>query len=301
MLKNYTLTQQFALIGLDGLDSLHTSTAKTAVMRGIQAAMFIEENLELIKSRKIEEFQDAWNLVTNQIRKSSKTEAENLEQVVVAPLKADGVLEEVQDLLACDINYDAAGVDIKVYRTEAVIYQTLSEKIRAEVLENDNLTAESFALLWLIRESCCLHELFSVEEQKCLEQRMRKITSENPIYQAIWKTEFHKMVENAILKFLNAKSNLFKNPYLEGVNLVYPYLDRRKAIFIDVVVLGTTVASRRLATIEYLNEHGHYVEEVKNGTETLLKIDNSYYRIWPSARRYYKIPVQGVNLVPVYK
>lgn len=301
LIENYTLTQQFALIGLDGLDSLHTSTAKTAVMRGIQAAMFIEENLDLIKAQKLNEFQDAWNLVTNQIRKLSKTEAENLEQVVVAPLKADGVLEEVQDLLACDINYDTAGVDIKAYRTEAVIYKTLSEKIRAEVLENDNLTAESFVLLWLIRESCCLHELFSVEEQKCLEQRMEIITLENPIYQMIWKTEFHKMVENAILKFLNAKSNLFKNPYLEGVNLIYPYLDRRKAIFIDVVVLGTTVASRRLATIEYLNERGHYVEEVKNGTETLLKIDNSYYRIWPSARRYYKIPVQGVNLVPVYK
>ncbi len=301
MLKNYTLTQQFSLISLDGLDSLHTSTAKTAVIRGIQAAMFIEENLELIKSRKAEEFQGNWKLVANQIRKLSKTEAENLEQAVVTPLKTDGVLEEVQDLLACDINYDTAGVDIKVYRTEAVIYQTLSKKIRAEVLENDNLTEEIFALLWLIRESCCFHELFTVEEQKCLEQRMGKITSENPIYHTIWKTEFHNKFENAILKFLNAKSNLFKNPYLEGVNLIYPYLDRRKAIFIDVVVLGTTVASRRLAAIEYLNKRGHYVEEIKNGTETILKIDNSYYRIWPSARRYYKIPVQGVNLVPVYK
>ena len=299
--EKYTLTQQFALIGLDGLDSLHTSTAKTVVMRGIQASMFIEDNLELMKIQNSDEFQETWSLVKNQIRKLSKEDTVNLEKVVTEPLKTEGILEEVQDLLACDINYDTAGVDIRVYRTEAIAYQTLSKKIRKEVLENNNLTMESFVLLWLIRESYCLHELFTVEEQKCLEQRMKKITLENPIQQMIWATEFHNMFENAILKFLNAKSNLFKNPYLEGVNLIYPYLDRRKAIFIDVVVLGTTVASRRIAVIEYLNERGHYVEEIKNGTETLLKIDNSYYRIWPSARRYYKIPVQGVNLVPVYE
>lgn len=301
LIENYTLTQQFALIGLDGLDSLHTSTAKTAVMRGIQASMLIEDNLERMKTLTFNEFQETWSLVTNQIRKLSKTDAVNLEKAVTEPLKAEGILEEVQDLLACDINYDTAGVDIKVYRTETTLYQKLSEKIRTDILGSGELTMESFVLLWFLRESCCLHELFTVEEQKCLAQRMKKITLENPIQQTIWATEFHNMFENAILKYLNAKSNLFKNPYLEGVNLIYPYLDRRKAIFIDVVVLGTTVASRRLATIEYLNERGHYVEEVKNGTETLLKIDNSYYRIWPSARRYYKIPVQGVNLVPVYK
>ena len=300
-MKNYTLAQQFALIALDGLDALHNTTAKTAVLRGIQAAICLDENLELIKTKNVKDFHETWKLVTHQIQKLRKIDAENLESVIATQLKEDGVLEEIQDLMACDINYDTAGIDIKVYRTESSIYQTISEKIRADVLEDNKLSAESFGMLWLMRESCCLHEHFSIEEQKCLKERMNIITSENPIYHMIWNTEFHKILENAILKFLNAKSNLFKNPYLEGVNLVYPYLDRRKAIFIDTVVLGTNVSSRRLAVIEYLNEHGHYVEEVKNGTETLLKIDNSYYRIWPSARKYYKIPVQGVNLVPVYK
>lgn len=46
---------------------------------------------------------------------------------------------------------------------------------------------------------------------------------------------------------------------------------------------------------------GHYVEEVKSGSETLLKIDNAYYRIFPTVKRAYKVPIQGANLVPVYQ
>ena len=84
------------------------------------------------------------------------------------------------------------------------------------------------------------------------------------------------------------------------MNLVFPYLERRNAIFIDFVVLGTNVQQRRIAVMEHLSEKGHYVEEVKMGEETLLKIDNNYYRIFPSTRRAYKVPIQGANIVPVY-
>lgn len=101
--------------------------------------------------------------------------------------------------------------------------------------------------------------------------------------------------------FLRGKTDLFKNPYLEGVNLLYPFLDRRQAIFIDFVILGTNVEQRRLAVESFLTEKGHYVEEVKIGTETLLKIDNMYYRIWPKTIRCSRVPIQGANLVPVYR
>ena len=165
-MKDYTFTQQFILIGLDGLDSLHTSTAKTAVMRGIQAAMFLEENLELLEQNTNSEFQEAWKMIESQIHKLDKTDVESLEKIVTAPLKEDGTLEEIQDLLACDINYESAGIDIKVYRTEASVYQKISESIRTEILGDGEISTECFGLLWLMRESCCLHEHFSTEEQK---------------------------------------------------------------------------------------------------------------------------------------
>lgn len=89
---------------------------------------------------------------------------------------------------------------------------------------------------------------------------------------------------------------MFQNPYLEGINLLFPFLDRRQAIFIDFVILGTDVKRRREAVIAYLTEKGHIVETVRNETETLLKIDNMYYRIWPKTLVINRVPVQGANL-----
>lgn len=300
-MKDYSFTQQYALIGLNGLDSLHASTAKMAVMRGILAAKFFESHFIMIEEENIEEIKDEWKVILEQIKKMNKKEAKLLEQEVIAELKDDGVLEEVQDILACDINYDSADVNIKVYRSDAELYQKIIESIRAEILEEGPITIECFAFLWIMRESCCIHDLFSTEEQKCLEQRMLALKSNNKVYSFFWEEEFHKSLENITVKFLKVKSSLFKNPYLQGVNLLFPFVERRQAIFIDFVVLGTTVSERRLAVMEYLCQHGHYVEEVKNGTETLLKIDNNYYRIFPATRRSYKIPIQGVDIVPVYK
>lgn len=41
-MNEYTLSQQYALVGLDGQDSIHTTTAKSAVCRGIAAAKLLE-------------------------------------------------------------------------------------------------------------------------------------------------------------------------------------------------------------------------------------------------------------------
>lgn len=99
---------------------------------------------------------------------------------------------------------------------------------------------------------------------------------------------------------MNWKHKIFTNPYLEGVNLMFPFLDRRQAIFIDMVIMGTSVKDRRSAAIAFLEKNGHTCEKIKNGTETIVKVDNEYYRIFPSTRSF-KIPIQGVELLPVYK
>ena len=67
-----------------------------------------------------------------------------------------------------------------------------------------------------------------------------------------------------------------------------------------MVVLGTDVSQRREAVMDFLREKGHLVKAVSFGEEYLLKIDNCYYRIFPMTR-VYKLPVQGVSLIPVYQ
>ena len=159
---------------------------------------------------------------------------------------------------------------------------------------------EYAVLLWLLRESGCIHDLFSISEQSRVEERMTEAAVQDEQYRTLWEAEFHSIFEGAMNRFVKTKSKLFKNPYLEGVNLAFPYLDRRKSVFIDMVIWGTNVADRRAAAVEYLSKKGFTVEEVRIGSETLLKIGNIYYRIFPMTKTAYKVPIQGVNLVPAY-
>ena len=42
-MKDFTLSQQYAILGLDGIESLHSSFAKNAVIRGIFVARELEK------------------------------------------------------------------------------------------------------------------------------------------------------------------------------------------------------------------------------------------------------------------
>ena len=295
-MKDWKLSEQYAIVALNGLESLHASMAKDAVLRGIAAAKVLEPYIGEEDSVFLTKLEEAVERAKS-IKKKGKKE---LEEEMTAVLKAEGVLEIVPDLLGCDMDYYTSGVELKAYRSEESIYLRIREGLRAEILEEGEISRECALLLWLFRESGCIHDLFSVEEQNKVQRRMLDMAAQEPIVQELWQSEFYSAVEKFVEKFLRTKRNLFKNPYLQGVNLVFPFLERRSAIFIDFVVFGTDVKSRRIAVMEHLVSFGHYVEEVKLGSETLLKIDNAYYRIVPGTRTAYKVPIQGASLVPVY-
>ncbi len=299
-MKDLVLSQQYAVIALDGQESLHPSIAKSAAVRGIAAAKILEEVIGTDKECETPAFVSGVNKAVEAAKSLKKKEKKQLENEMASMLEADGMMEEVPDILGCDMDYYTAGVELKAYRSEEQTYLRVREGIRAEILEDGPVTAECAVLLWLFRESGCIHDLFSVSEQEKVQARMTEAASENENFRVLWQAEFHSSVESFAGRFLRAKHNLFKNPYLEGVNLIFPYLERRKSIFIDFVIFGTNVKERRIAVMEHLTKMGHYVEEVKSGSETLLKVDNAYYRIFPMTKRVYKVPIQGANLVPVY-
>lgn len=300
-MKELVLSQQYAVIALDGLESLHPSMAKSAVIRAIAAAKVMEEVMHTEAESDPAVFIPKLNEAVEGVKDLRKKDEKQIEEEMAALLEADGLMEQIPDILGCDMDYYTAGVELKAYRSNEDTYIRIREGLRAEILEEGVISTECAVLLWLLRESGCIHDLFSVSEQDQVQRRMTDAAAENEIFRAMWQTEFHSAVESFAGRFLRAKHNLFKNPYLEGVNLIFPYLERRKAIFIDFVVFGTDVRSRRIAIMEHLSKMGHYVEEVKSGSETLLKIDNAYYRIFPTVKRAYKVPIQGANLVPVYQ
>lgn len=299
-MKELILSQQYALLALNGQESLHPSVAKNAVLRAVAAAQVLETELGKVDTSSFLEFSAALQKAVQIAKSLKKKEASQIEQEVVNALKAEELLKEVPDLLGCDMDYDTSGIELKAYLSDEISYVRIRESLRAEILEDGPISLEYAVLLWLLRESGCIHDLFSVSEQSRVEERMTEAAAQDEQYRTLWEAEFHSIFEGAMNRFVKTKSKLFKNPYLEGVNLAFPYLDRRKSVFIDMVIWGTNVADRRAAAVEYLSKKGFTVEEVRIGSETLLKIGNIYYRIFPMTKTAYKVPIQGVNLVPAY-
>lgn len=298
-MKELILSQQYALLALNGQESLHPSVAKNAVLRAVAAARVLETELGR-DTNSFLEFSAALQKAVQIAKTLKKKEASQIEQEVVNALKAEELLKEVPDLLGCDMDYDTSGIELKAYLSDEISYVRIKEGLRAEILEDGPISLEYAVLLWLLRESGCIHDLFSISEQSRVEERMTEGAAQDEQYRTLWEAEFHSIFEGVMNRFVKTKSKLFKNPYLEGVNLAFPYLDRRKSVFIDMVILGTNVADRRAAVIEYLSKKGFTVEEIRIGSETLLKIGNIYYRIFPMTKTAYKVPIQGVNLVPAY-
>ena len=298
-MKELILSQQYALLALNGQESLHPSVAKNAVLRAIAAARVLETELGR-DTNSFSEFSAALQKAVQIAKSLKKKEASQIEQEVVNALKAEELLKEVPDLLGCDMDYDTSGIELKAYLSDEISYVRIKEGLRAEILEDGPISLEYAVLLWLLRESGCIHDLFSISEQSRVEERMTEGAAQDEQYRTLWEAEFHSIFEGVMNRFVKTKSKLFKNPYLEGVNLAFPYLDRRKSVFIDMVIWGTNVADRRAAAIEYLSKKGFTVEEIRIGSETLLKIGNIYYRIFPMTKTAYKVPIQGVNLVPAY-
>ena len=298
-MKELILSQQYALLALNGQESLHPSVAKNAVLRAVAAARVLETELGR-DTNSFLEFSAALQKAVQIAKTLKKKEASQIEQEVVNALKAEELLKEVPDLLGCDMDYDTSGIELKAYLSDEISYVRIKEGLRAEILEDGPISLEYAVLLWILRESGCIHDLFSISEQSRVEERMTEGAAQDEQYRTLWEAEFHSIFEGVMNRFVKTKSKLFKNPYLEGVNLAFPYLDRRKSVFIDMVIWGTNVADRRAAAVEYLSKKGFTVEEIRIGSETLLKIGNIYYRIFPMTKTAYKVPIQGVNLVPAY-
>ena len=106
---------------MDGLESLHPSVAKEAVIRAVAAAKVLEEIFDL------EEYdQDTFFIKLNEAveaaKRLKKKEGKEIEQEIAGLLEKEGLLETVPDLLGCDMNYYTAGVELKAYRSEEKIY-----------------------------------------------------------------------------------------------------------------------------------------------------------------------------------
>lgn len=236
-----------------------------------------------------------------EIKSLSKKNLDIVEKEMFLLLSEDQSMVEVEDIMACDMYNETAGLKLRQYRSMPDIYMRITQELRAEILEDNEPSADCVFMMWLMRETGILHDIFSSQEQIEVNMHLTELCAQNELYLDLFSKELFSSDDRLSIKFLKMKSNLFTNPFLEGVNLIFPFLERRKAIFIDMTMFKTTALDRRKSTIVYLQTRGHLAQEVRIGEEVLLKIDNSFYRIVPITRICSRLPIQGINLVPFYR
>ena len=282
-----TLTEVVACITLDGTDASRMTQQKEMALRAVMVAKYLDSRLDKLS------VEDVTSLSDFKFKRLKSFESE-----IVPQLEEKNLITKKLKLIACDINYYTAGVEPMAYIANKDIYQREVEFLRAEMLEDGEKSLESIIIFSLLKEAGVVNDIFSIREQQDISSLLIK-EKDNKLHQAILALDFHSSFSSIASSFIKTKNNLFKNPYLQGTTMIFPFLDRREAIFIDTIVLGTKFQDRQDAIVDYLQNRGFDAEKCVYDGLMLLRIDNMLYRTW-STTRTFKLPVQGMAIQPYY-
>jgi hypothetical protein len=324
-MRDLKLAQRFSIIALNAQDSIHMTTVKKISLRCMATAVILETYLDgyftetedklvleksLLDKPNITLYQEAILKPLFKKDDSAKgdlswwlTKASNLpnrylkklEHTMSDSLKGIDLLEEIPNLLGCDLYYKSAGVSIKEYRSSMQEYTKVTEHIRAEALEEGLVADEIIFMLWLLRESSCLQDIFSKKELEIVASRINELCQSNPLAKRLFGINIHHGVEIAIKEFLNIKKNAIKTPTGTGVNFIFPVIERSQSIFIDTEEWFPNSQQRLDEVKARLESNGHLYTVIREGKVPLIKIDNIIYEVIPEAIQG-RIAIHGVRL-----
>lgn len=324
-MRELKLAQSFSIIALNAQDSINMTTIKKVSLRCIAAAVILETylqgefnevdgNMKLKKLflkkdnttlyqeavfkpifNKNEELNGELNWWLNKASNLSNKNLKVLERNITDSLKGYNYMEEIPNLLGCDLFYKTAGLSLKEYRSNANDYSSIVERIKAEVLEEGEISDESAIILWLLRESGSMYDIFSKGDIELVSNRMNNLFEKNKFLNNLYSIHIHHGVEIAIKGFLNMKRNAIKTPTGTGVNFIFPVIERSQSIFIDTEEMFPNSKVRLNDVKRRLEENGHSYTILRSGDVPLIKIDNIIYEAIPEAVGG-RIPIHGVRL-----
>ena len=310
-MREMSLTERYALIGLNAQDSIHRTVAKTMVQRCIACAVILDMYLGTNREMDTPIYQDIVeggikgkiNLTPDTLEAVLKRASgilggrrKRLERAVTDVLLAEHRIEEAPNLLGCDMLYVTAGTSMREYRSDADEYVRQTEWCRAELLENGIVSDEAIAMFWLLRESGCIYDFFSAKEIQALYQNMTTVYMGNSLAKLLIPLNIKRAYESFAHKYLVKKKELFSTNIGRGIVQAFPDIERSESIFIDVETWNEKPEQRMCDILNRLTEKDHYVDIVRSGKVPLLKIDNLLYETIPTARNYARVPVHGVVL-----
>ncbi|WHY86978.1 hypothetical protein QNH39_03685 [Neobacillus novalis] len=324
-MKELSFAQNFSIIALNAQDSLHLTNAKKVFLRCMAAATILELYLdngfrtdgdfltfkrEDLRSPAITTYQESVlktllgkNEILSEllphylmkVTKLSKKVLKEVENAFAVSLTEANALEEIPALLGCDLEYVTAGISMKEYRSNSEVFSRLTESLRAETLETGAMTDEAILMLWLLRESGCIHDFFSKDELKRVAERIYELLGSSSLAKQVFPITIHKTIEMGIKNFLKIKKEVMSTPSGSGLNFVFPVIERSQSIFIDTEEFFANKAERLRDVKARLESKGHIFTVIREGEVPLIKIDNVLYEAVPSAKLY-QIPVHGVRL-----
>ena len=324
-MRDLKLAESFSIIALNGQDSTHMTTTKKASLHCIAAAVILETYLdgdlteigdklvlekEVLNNANISLYQDTiLRLLLNNkdkvegdlnwwLKKASdlpSRDLKKLELTIVDSLKGIDLLEEIPNLLGCDLFYESSGVSIKEYCSNMQEYLIVTESLRIEILEEGSLTDETIFIIWLLRESACLQDIFSKSELERVTIMMNELVQSAPLAKRLFEINIYHGVEIAVKSFLNMKKNAINTPTGTGINFILPMIERSQSIFIETEEWFPNEKQRLDKVKARLEANGHVYTVIHEGKVPLIKIDNIIYEAIPEAIQG-RVAIHGVRL-----
>lgn len=329
-MTDLTLTQSFSIIALNGQNSIYMTTVKKVALRCIAAAVILETYLDngftqtedkfilqkdvrsksgvrsycepilIYMFRKNPELKRDLKWCLKSASMLPQKQLKLLEHKLTDSLKDIDLIEEIPNLLGCDMYYGSSGVQVKEYRSNIKEYTSITEGIRAEILEDGPVTDETICMLWLLRESGCMHDFFSRKEIEKAAARMNELYKNSLLAKYIFPIHIYRGIELGIKEFLHLKTAVMTTAFGSGINFAFPILQRSNSVFIDATTWFPNSSKRLEDLKERLVSNGHEFTVMNEGSVPVIKIDNFVYEAIPQSVDVGGVAVHGMRLLPIH-
>lgn len=283
------LHERFAVVALNGLEVESMTTAKKLALKGIAAAKLMESYLDA---------EDCGQLLQGDFKKLarlSKRKLKAVEKEIVSSLQEKSLISVIPSIINCDMYYVTSGVTVSEYLCDSEEFMRQTENIRAELLEEGEISREVIFLWWLLRESSCFYDMFSPLEMDRIIQRLNETYMNSKLARSLFNIKILRKSEQIYAKYLKKKHKIFSTALGTGVLFIVPFFERKQSVFIEVEQWFSDKDKRLSCILDRFSQRGHNISVVRTGEVPIIKVDNIYYECVPT-QVIVKFPIQGVRL-----
>lgn len=304
-----TITEQYAMISLNGEEKNSRSVIMKRKQYCMIAGIILEDVLNQAEGTKghfmNEELQKIYaslgndrslNALICDAQKIPRKVREDVCFNIIEKMISEGYIVEVPSLLECDINYEMSNIEVKQYKTPNKLYLSTSEYIKAETLEGENIPRDVAFVLWLLKQSDDLSNIFSKSEIDKVEEQLIKLYKEDTLLHEL----FGASIEVKGAKAKGMLDEIRRNTIYtqRGIGLVskIPFLEKKESIFISTDKYFANAYERLAIVKDKVISKGHECEVKTIGEVPVLEIDNILYELIPDAVKVRYLNVHGVRL-----